>query len=339
MTEKSILFISKGIDSSSTRYRALQFFPLLKSHGFSPKHVTASGGAIAIVKTLWLANQADTVVLLRKTFPMVITWLIRMVSKRLIFDLDDAIFCGSNGTPSRTRMKRFIHIAAVSDHIFAGNQFLAENSLKYNDAVTVIPTCLDVKKYEVIVEKPKDYIDLVWIGSKSTSKYLLGILPVLENVAGELGNLRLKVIADIGLPMAKLPVVAVPWTEDCEAKELASSHIGLAPMIDNDWTKGKCALKVLQYMAAKLPVVSSNVGVNGEAVIAGETGYLASNSEQWIEAINALTADSNNIIEMGMAGHKRVKEHYDIDIVFQKIVMILENKVTGQDNTKSTGCE
>jgi glycosyltransferase involved in cell wall biosynthesis len=324
MTSKSILFISKGIDSSATRYRALQFFSLLKFHGFTPDHVTASGGFLAILRTLWQASQADVVVVLRKTFPAAITWLLRRVSKRLIFDLDDAIFCRSNGLHSKTRMKRFANIAKVSDHVFAGNQFLAENSFKFNDAVTVIPTCLDVAKYEVAVDKPDDYIDLVWIGSKSTSKYLRDILPSLEMASQNLSNLRLKIIADFDLPSAIMPVLAIPWSEVGEAKELASSHIGIAPMIDNDWTRGKCALKILQYMAASLPVVSSNVGVNGEAVVADETGYLVSSPEQWIAAINGLATNKKNVTEMGVAGHNRVKQHYDINVVFQQILTVLE---------------
>jgi glycosyltransferase involved in cell wall biosynthesis len=324
MTVKSILFISKGIDSSATRYRALQFFPFLKSHGFTPKHVTASGGMFAILKTLWLASQSDTVVVLRKTFPAIITWLLRRVSKRLIFDLYDAIFCRSNGLPSKTRMNRFAHIVNASDHVFAGNQFLAETSLKFNDAVTVIPTCLDVTKYEVTIDKPDDYIDLVWIGSTSTSKYLRDILPSLEIASQKLGNLRLKIIADFDLHSTVMPILTITWSEEGEAKELASSHIGIAPMIDNDWTRGKCALKVLQYMAASLPVVSSNVGVNGEAVIDEKTGYLVNSPEQWITAISELTTNKKSIIEMGVAGHSRVKEHYDINIVFQQILAVLE---------------
>lgn len=324
MTAKSILFISKGIDSSATRYRAIQFFPLLKLNGFIPSHVTASGGLLAVSNTLWQASQADIVVVLRKTFPSAITWFLRLVSTRLIFDLDDAIFCRSNGLPSTTRMKRFAHIVRISDHIFAGNQFLAENSLKFNDAVSVIPTCLNVAKYKVVAEKPDEYIDLVWIGSKSTSKYLLDILPLLEKVSETLGKLRLKIIADVGLPRAKIPVVAVPWTEDGEAKELVSSHIGIAPMIDNDWTRGKCALKVLQYMAASLPVISSNVGVNSEAVVDGKTGYLVNSPERWITAINDLLTNEKNMIEMGVAGYSRVKQHYDIKVVFQQILTVLE---------------
>ncbi|MDH5358581.1 MAG: glycosyltransferase family 4 protein [Gammaproteobacteria bacterium] len=324
MTSKLVLFVSKEANASSTRYRALQFFPYLHPHGFKAIHVTVSGGILAVIKTLWKASQADTVVVIRKTFPLVLTWMLRFVSKRLIFDLDDAIFCHSDGSASRTRMKRFAAMAKSSDHIFAGNQFLAEKSMMFNDAVTIIPTCLDVSKYDVIDNRSEDFIDLVWIGSKSTSKYLIDVLPSLEKVAERQPKLRLKIIADFNLPDTTMPVLSIIWDEKTEAKELCSSHIGIAPMRDNDWTRGKCALKVLQYMAAGLPVVSSDVGVNGEAVIDDVTGYLVTTDEQWITAIENLLDNEAQRVSMGEAGHNRVKQYYDIGIVFQRMLAVLK---------------
>ena len=320
----NLLFISKSIDSSSTRYRALQFYPLLNAHGFSVRHSTASGGLIAILKTLCLASQADTVIVLRKTFPFAITWLLRLVSNKLIFDLDDAIFCRSDGSPSKTRMKRFAGIVSASDHVFAGNHFLASHALKFNRSVTVVPTCLETEKYNIPADKPNDYIDLVWIGSKSTSKYLLNLLPILEKAATKLPTLRLKIIADFSLTDTKITTLNIPWSEAREAEELASAHIGLAPMIENNWARGKCALKVLQYMAAKLPVISSNVGVNSEAIIQGETGYLVTTPEDWVNAIDRLSIDAKQRQAMGLAGQKRAKHHYDIALVFKKMLTILK---------------
>jgi len=323
MRTRHILFISKGIDSASTRYRALQFFPYFHDEGFTTEHLATSGGLLAILKILWQAPKADIVVVIRKTFPAIVTWLLRLRSKCLIFDLDDAIFCRSNGLPSKTRMKRFANIARVSDHIFAGNQFLVENALRFNDRVTLIPTCLDVANYKIDVDKPNDFFDLVWIGSKSTSKYLIDVLPILEKLAIKYPKLRLKIVADCELPDTAIPVLVVPWSETNEIVELATSQIGIAPMIDNNWTRGKCALKVLQYMAANLPVVSSNVGVNAEVVISGETGYLVSTSKQWTEAIEDLYLNELQSTVMGVAGNKRIVEYYDINIVFQRILTIL----------------
>lgn len=319
-----ILFISKSITSSSTRYRALQFYPYLYQHDFTPTHSQISGGVFTFLKTLYIANKADTVVVLRKTFPFILTWLLKLVSNKLIFDLDDAIFCSTDGSSSITRKKRFKNIVMLSDHVFAGNTFLAENTLLFNKSVTVIPTCLNVKKYDITVNKPDDHIDLVWIGSKSTSKYLLNILPILEQAAKEQPKLRLKIIADFSLTNAKINTLNIPWAEHTEAEELASSHIGIAPMIENDWTRGKCALKVLQYMAAKLPVISSNVGVNSEVICIGKTGYLVSTTNEWLNAIEQLSANLLKQKSMGIAGQKQVKLHYDNRVIFKRALPILK---------------
>lgn len=318
----NILFISKSYNSSSTRYRALQFFPYLMSNGFEPKHITASGGPFAVLKTLQLAHHADVVIVLRKTFPFVITWLLRLVSKKLIFDLDDAIFCRSNGATSKTRMTRFESIVSKSDHIFAGNQFLVDNSSKFNKSVSLIPTCIDVEKYNVHAIKPTDWIDLVWIGSNSTSKYLLDLIPILDDISETLPSLRLKVIADFDIPEAKIPTLIIPWNENNEAHELASSHIAIAPMVENDWTKGKCALKVLQYMAAGLPVISSNVGVNSEVIYPDKNGFLVTSLEDWKKAINTLVNNPRLRQSMGAKAKEDVRS-YNLKKVFNQILKLL----------------
>lgn len=326
MTGKRILFISKGERASSTRYRALQFFPLFLQEGWSPRHVSASGGLAAWCRTLRAAQQADVVVVLRKTFPAPMLWMLRKVSKRLIFDLDDAIFCNADGTASHTRMSRFAAIAKVCDHIFAGNAFLAGQSARFNSAVSIIPTCLDTKKYQLpSIEKPGGHMDLVWIGSQSTRKYLLDVLPALEQAFQQCPGLRLKIIADFNLPDAQLPVIPIAWSEALEAEQLASAHIGLAPMRSDDWSRGKCALKVLQYMAAKLPVISSKAGMNAEIVKQGESGLLVSTSEEWSAAIKRLAADENLRLSMGLAGQSLVKGSYDTSVVFEKMISVMEN--------------
>jgi glycosyltransferase involved in cell wall biosynthesis len=314
--DKRILFISKGENASSTRYRALQFFPYFTQHGYMPSHVMASGGFVATLDTLWQASRADVVVVLRKTFPLPLLWLLRRVSRRLIFDMDDAVFCNSDGSPSATRMKRFSAIAKVSDYIFAGNQFLAEKSVMFNAAVGVIPTSLDVEKYNIAAEKPSNRIDLVWIGSRSTKKYLEFVLPALELSAARLPGLTLKIVADFDLPNSTLCSIPIAWSSECEGRELASAHIGIAPMIENDWTRGKCALKVLQYMAAGLPVVSSRAGVNAEIVQHGETGFLVTSPEEWADAIEQLALSPSLREKMGRAGRVVAVERYSRVRVF-----------------------
>jgi len=322
---KRILFLSKGEQDSSTRYRALQYFSYFKSAGWQPQHVTISGGLIAIIYALISAKQSDVVVLLRKSLPAPILWLLRKVSDRLVFDFDDAIFCNSDGSYSRTRMTRFIKTATMCDHIFAGNAYLAEEASKYNPAVTVAPTSVDTNKYALPRQNKPGTTVLVWIGSSSTRKYLEQALPFLEQASRVIPNLQLDVIADFELKSDHLTINSIAWSESSEAAALSKADIGIAPMPETDWTKGKCALKVLQYMAAGLPVITSKSGVNAYVVEDGVNGYLVSDDAQWSEQIALLSKDKRDLQEMGLAGIRRVKSEFDIEVVFQKLLAVLTN--------------
>jgi glycosyltransferase involved in cell wall biosynthesis len=316
---RRILFISKGNDSASTRYRALQFFPLLQHAGYETSHATAAGNPGRYLHALRLAATADIVVVLRKTFPGPLLWLLRRLSRKLVFDFDDAIFCNTDGSPSPTRLRRFAAMASACDHLFAGNRFLADNAAQYNRAVTIVPTCIDTARYAGNYPKPENTVDLVWIGSRSTRKYLVEALPALRMAASRITRLRLKIIADFDLPDAGFPTLAIPWSVETEARELGSSHIGIAPMRDDDWSRGKCALKVLQYMAVGLPVVSSDAGANAEVVLPGETGYLVNNDESCAERITELAEDAVLRDRFGNNGRRRVRAGYSIEPVFSCI--------------------
>jgi glycosyltransferase involved in cell wall biosynthesis len=321
---KKILFLSKGHDASSTRYRALQFFDRFAKAGFCPCHKTVSGRVGNYIAALLGAREADYVIVLRKTFPPLYLWLLRKVSRRLLFDFDDAIFCNTDGSPSATRMSRFAAITSIADHIFAGNRFLAAHAKEFNPAVSVVPTSIDPANYNARPEKPIDFIDLVWIGSGSTRKYLMDALPWLALAAKHIPNLRLKIIADFDISGGGVTTLPIPWSKDREADDLASAHIGIAPMRDDDWSRGKCALKVLQYMAAGLPVISSAAGVNAEVLEDGACGYLASSPQEWVDRLVKLTGDSSLRRTLGDAGHLRVETAYSNSASFSLMLDVLE---------------
>jgi glycosyltransferase involved in cell wall biosynthesis len=321
--QKVILFVSKGEDSSATRYRALQYFPKFIDIGWQPKHATISGGLIAIAKTFIAANNADVVVLLRKSFPYPIFWILRKLSKKLIFDFDDAIFCNTDGSYSKTRMQRFEATVSDCDYIFAGNQYLADAAKKFNANVSIIPTSLNTDKYNLACQKDDAVFELVWIGSQSTRKYIAEIIPSLEIAAQTIPNLQLKIIADFELSSSKLNIINESWNEKTEALALCKADLGLAPMPEDNWTKGKCALKVLQYMASGLPVISSPSGVNGQVVTIDLNGFLATNSSQWTETIVDAYRKKSYLPQMGQEGRKLVIDEFSINIVYEKINTVL----------------
>lgn len=320
---RRLLFLSKAEDPPSTRYRALQFFEQLAARGIQASHLPLAGGPLAYLTALNAALHSDVVVVLRKTLPPPLLFSLRKVSRLLVFDFDDAIFCNSDGTPSTTRLSRFARMAKASDHIFAGNHFLAGTAKRFNPAVTFLPTSVNVDRYAPLTAKTITPIDLVWIGSSSTRKYLESALPAMTVAAQRIPGLRLKIIADFDLPNAGLPTLAVPWHADSEALELASAHIGIAPMVDNDWTRGKCALKVLQYFAAGLPVVSSRAGVNAEIVIPGVNGELVGSESEWVDALIHLANDPALCQRYGIAGRQMVEREYSLDVTAQRLADIL----------------
>jgi glycosyltransferase involved in cell wall biosynthesis len=305
---RTLLFLSKAADDPSTRYRAILLFPHLRELGWDPVHVAVSEGPLG---WLSLARRAHAVIVLRRTFHAPLRRLLRLLSRRLIFDLDDAIFTTSRG-PSRGRARRFEVMARTCDGVWAGNDYLAEHARAFNPSVAVLPTALDPEQYSVRVEQPPDSIDLVWIGSSSNRQYLAAILPALGEAGAAVPRLRLKVIADFELPAAPLRTISRAWSGATEARELASSHIGIAPLSDDPWTRGKCGFKLLQYMAAGLPAISSPVGANARILVHGTTGFLAAGALEWIDAIRRLSADPELRGRMGQAGRHRVIERYSL---------------------------
>ncbi len=322
---KRILFLSKGENASSTRYRALQYFPLYKQSGYEPTHLTISGGVFPFLKALLQASQSDIVILLRKTLPAPFFWLLRKVSKKLIFELDDAIFSNTDGSYSETRMSRFIATVRQCDRVFAGNQYLAKTAEAYQANTSIIPTALNTQKYKLPAAHQSNDFVLVWIGSRSTKKYIAGILPAIEAAAEIVPNLKLKIIADFQLQSDYLAIINTPWTEATEATEVSNADVGLAPLPADNWTKGKCALKVLQYLSSSLPVISSTTSTNGYVVEHLRSGYLAETESEWVESIINAYQQREQLKAMGEYGQKRVSNEFDIDIVFKQILAQLES--------------
>lgn len=322
---KKILFLSKGANASSTRYRALQYFPLYIQTGFNPTHFTISGGLTPFLTALYHASKSDVVILIRKTFPFPFFWLLRKFSKKLIFDFDDAIFYNTDGSHSKTRMSRFIMTISQSDYVFAGNHYLAETAKKFQANTVVIPTSLDTEKYNQNAESKNDRFTLVWIGSKSTRKYIAGILPAIEEAAKTIPNLQLKIIADFELRSDLVSINNISWAEAIEVDEICASDIGLGPLPEDNWTKGKCALKVLQYMAASLPVVSSPTSANNYVIDHLKSGYLAKEPADWVAYIKMAYEGKNKLRQMGQFGKNRISNEFDINIVFQQMCRIVKD--------------
>jgi len=256
--------------------------------------------------------------------------LLRRACRWLLFDFDDALFCrdsyAAKGTHSPRRRRRFAALCRAADGIIAGNTFLAAEAKKYSPrgTVSVVPTCVDPSRYP-LASHPRTgaAIQLVWVGSSSTLQGLEAISPILEHLGQRWPGLSLKLLCDRFLHLQYLAILPVDWTEGQEAAVIAGADIGISWMPDDDWSRGKCGLKVLQYMAAGLPVVANPVGVHREMVRHGENGFLAETADEWGEAIGRLARDPALRRRMGTAGRQRVEAEYGVTVAAQRWLEIL----------------
>lgn len=324
MTGRRIVFLSKGSASASTRYRALNYFEHLRGDGYAPEHYRIGTGASALLPLWRVLRRAAVVVVLRRTLDPIAARLLRAAARRLIFDLDDAIFVRSNGMPSRQREHAFARMARHSDGVWAGNAYLAEAARRYTPRVALLPTCLDAQRYRRSRLDATGQRELVWIGSRATRKYLEPLLPTLEALAAAHPKLRLNLVSNFELRSQRLDIRCVPWSAHSEVEALAQSHIGLAPTPDNPWTRGKCAFKILQYMAAGLPVVASPVGANGAIVLPQVTGLLADGPDEWRVALCSLLDDGPSMQRLGDAGRQRVMTHFTVEHNYASMRALLD---------------
>lgn len=303
-------------DHASARYRVRQFRRHLEAKEMTLRIEPLASEVRPRLVQLARSAAADVIVLQRKLLPISQLLLLRQAARVLLYDFDDAVYLRDSfhtrGPYSLTRWLRFHATVALSDLVFAGNRYLADHvtSLVGARKVHVVPTCVDAAKYPPATHADRSPT-LVWIGSSSTMRWLDEGRKVLEAVGRELPQARLKVICDRCPRFEHLPVEHAAWSSRTEPAQLRDADIGISWMPDDGWSRGKCGLKVLQYMAAGLPVVASPVGVH-RTMIGERAGLLPVNERQWVDAVRLLAADPALRQRMGTAGRDAVRRDYDL---------------------------
>jgi glycosyltransferase involved in cell wall biosynthesis len=264
-------------------------------------------------------EQADVVIVQRRLLSAWQLHRVRRAARVLIFDFDDAVFLRDSfarrGPDCERRRRRFARMVQSADAVVAGNLFLREQALAWTlpERVWLVPTCLDLDEYPPAAHSAgMPASQLVWIGSGSTLRGLERIRKWLDDVGQAATGLNLKVICDRSLTLTHLPVTFCRWSEAAEARELAQCDIGISWLPPDLWSQGKCGLKVLQYMAAGLPVIANPVGVQAELVRHGETGFLVRSAEEWHAAVLRLAGDSRLRQRLGENGRSLVAREYHV---------------------------
>ena len=308
------LLITQSERGASSRYRVHQFVPALERAGIDAHVAPMPKGWFERRRLLRTAADYDLVLVQKRTVDRFLLATLRRRARRLVFDLDDAIMIGAGrAKPSQRRQSRFRRMVQACDLVMAGNAYLAEQAQRWGARTAVMPTVVDLERYPTGLPGPDPgHFTLGWIGSRSTLPYLEAIAPAIDDLALELPQLRLQVVCDAFPHLDRTPVIETPWAEETEARELARFDVGLMPLPDSAWTRGKCGLKILQYFAAGRPALCSPVGVNAEIVTDGETGRFASSPQEWQAAIRELALDHSLCEAMGIKARARVAEAYSL---------------------------
>ena len=320
-----LFILSNNPNRASFRQRIGIYVDTLRSAGINCEVAKLPTSRIKRFKLFKQAANFDAVFLHKKGLNPLDAFCLRIFSKKLIFNFDDAVMY-SDKTPGRNSLSHFIPFrrsVKLADMVIVGSNYLAEYARKFNSNVKVLPLGLNTSDYKVgHILKNDDKIRLVWIGSSSTLNYLEQIKPVLAQIGSDFDNIVLRIIGDTFFDLENMEVEKRVWKKETRGIDLAECDIGLAPLPDNRFTRGKCSFKVLEYSAAGLPVVASPVGTNSLHVCENVTGFLAKNPQEWIDKISNLIEDEKLRKEMGDAGIKQAKK-FDRKIIGLKLCEIL----------------
>ncbi|MCA0444684.1 MAG: glycosyltransferase family 4 protein [Bacteroidetes bacterium] len=343
-----ILFLTIAKNQASYKYRVEQFFPFWKD--FNTETVVISLVGLGFFSKLRLAlrtGKYDVVILQKKTLHPI---LIRIIKKRslLVFDFDDALYAKPYFHTGKLKPKhpgsahtlsRLNFILSQADLVFAGSKALYDYSVRLNPNCCIIPTAYSapLKTQNPEPADPSKPVQVGWIGGTKNLVYLSIIEGVLLQLQAEGLNFELVIISG-EYPSYLLPKFRfIQWDPVAEDEFLRSIDVGIMPLADDEWSKGKCAFKLLQYMAYSKPVIASDVGENTSAVIQGQSGYLANSPEEWGNALRNLITNPDLRIKMGKAGFEHFSKLYSRPVVQQKIMTELENKLNRSQLKPASG--
>jgi len=249
--------------------------------------------------------------------PPIFEWIIAKVLRRkYIYDFDDAIWLAnySDSNAKFHRLKAYWKVKKImkwAGEISAGNDYLKEYALKYNENVRVIPTTIDLENVHNVVTKQSETINIGWTGTHTTMAYLDNLIPVLKRLEQK-HTFTFTIISNLEPTYDLASLKFIQWSKETEIKDLSTFNIGVMPLKEDVWANGKCGFKALQYMALQIPSVVSPVGVNKEIIQNGENGYLCATDEEWENILSSLIENKEQRITIGQNGQKTIENHFSV---------------------------
>jgi glycosyltransferase involved in cell wall biosynthesis len=323
--------------AASTRYRLEQYAPGLAEHGidFQTHHLLGDEylrcrfeglrpSAAPLLKAGWerlslLLNrqQFDAVMLYAELFPFLPDRLERRMLRSLpyVYDFDDAFYLkyrrGRFGFLRPALGGKFDALIAGAAAVTAGSGILAEYARQHNSNTSLLPTVVDTQRYQSAPRPEQQNVFTIgWIGSPTTAPYLAQLVRPLASLGLE-GAVRLLVVGGKAPQIPNVTVEEAEWSEAAEIALINSFDVGVMPLPDDEWARGKCAFKLIQCMACGVPVAASNVGANAE-VVSADCGFLIEREEDWADALRFFRDHPEARRRMGAAGKARVEQHYSL---------------------------
>jgi glycosyltransferase involved in cell wall biosynthesis len=332
---KLVYFSKTSFIGPSSRYRIYQYVPYLRQAGIEvivaplfrggwfrilnlrgrPLRAIAKGlyALMRLFVRIWdllKVGKYDLYCFEHQAFPYIPVFLERIAKKinpNMLLEFDDAIYL------TLLHKKKMPRLIRMSRHVIVGNNFLRDYVLQFNPNVTVIPTVVDTDRYR----SKKDYyphgkLNIGWVGLAYNLPYVQKLGETLQKLKKEIGDFKFSVICSKGLEIDGVDIIFKSWNYDDEIEDIRNLDIGIMPLADDEWTKGKCGLKVLQYMACGVPVVASPVGVNREIINDGENGLLAATDEEWFKKLSLLACNEALRRRLGQKGRETVEKNYSL---------------------------
>ena len=344
MAKILILTLHRRDRAPGQRFRHEQYLSFLEEHGHQIKYSNllsakqdkvfyghgqllrkALIGVSALLKRfkdLLSSSRYDYILIYRDAFFFGVFYekLFSFSRAKLVFDFDDSIWL-QDKNPNQSFFQRLKNPAKTGkiishcDLIIAGNEYLADYARIFNSNVKIIPTTIDLNEYQFEKkERDQEVVCIGWSGSFSTIKHFESAIEPLTIIKDEFKNqVKIKVIGDGNYKNDSLDIVGLPWKKESEISDLGEIDIGIMPLPDDKWSKGKCGLKGLQYMALGIPTIMSPVGVNKDIIQEGKNGMLATSTEEWVEKLTLLIEDEKLRERIGVAGRKTVEKDFSVE--------------------------
>ncbi|MCH7973268.1 MAG: glycosyltransferase family 4 protein [Bacteroidetes bacterium] len=331
---------------ASSRYRFYQYIPYLNAQGWDvtvkpllsnnyirslydktplPVSEIIQGYIKRIIQIL-NKNNFDLIWLQQELFPWIPSVFENILVRgniKIVADYDDAFFHRYDQNNSffiRNLLKNKIDsVMEYADMVLAGNNYLLERAKLTNRNVKLFPTVVDINKFKNSNPIKDDVFTIGWIGSPGTANYLKIIEDALKEVSLD-KDIRINLIGANKIKINSVSINYIKWDENTEVEEISKFDVGIMPLPDNSWERGKCGFKLIQYLSCNLPVIGSPVGVNREIIINGVNGFQANSTDEWIKYIRLLKDDKELMLKMGKNGRRFVEEKYSLQRNVVKLI-------------------